>query len=237
VGEEFTRFVHDFRADLNAPNLPVVFAQLGTSDSKTSIRWEEVKASQAKVKIPHVTMIETDDLKRLDAVHFNTPSQEEIGRRFARALRELTKPSPSVSSAPSANSVKEIVYKKTPQGDLSLFVEYPPHWKASDKRAAIVFFFGGGWAKGTPQQFAEQAAYLAGRGMVTVRPDYRTSSKHKTTALESVEDARSAMRFVRAHASEWGMDASRIVGAAGQRAGILPPVVRWAANQTHPVTT
>ncbi len=220
-GENFTRFVHDFRTDLNAPNLPVVFAQVGTSDSKASIRWEEVKVSQAKVKIPHVTMIKTDDLKRLDAVHFTTPSQEEIGRRFALALRDLTKSSPSASAAPAGNPVKEIVYKKTPQGDLSLFVEYPPNWKATDRRAAIVFFFGGGWARGTPQQFAEQAAYLAGRGMVTIRPDYRTSSKHKTTPLESVEDARSAMRFVRAHASEWGVDASRIVGAGGSAGGHL----------------
>ncbi len=98
-GAKFTDWVRDFRADLNAPNLPVVFAQLVTSESKRYVRWEEVKAAQAQVKISNVIMIKTDDLKRQDAVHFTTPSYEEIGRRFAHGFQKLksaSKPAPAL---------------------------------------------------------------------------------------------------------------------------------------------
>ena len=31
-------------------------------------------------------------------------------------------------------------YKKTPQGELKMYIHFPPGWKAADKRPAIVFF-------------------------------------------------------------------------------------------------
>src|SRR5205823_285667 len=43
----------------------------------------------------------------------------------------------------------EHVYKQTPQGDLTLHFYLPPDWKPSDKRPAVVFFFGGGWKNGS----------------------------------------------------------------------------------------
>lgn len=88
--EKFVEWVRDVRADLGDPNLPVVFAQLGTTASPQYVRWQEVKNAQARVKLPRVAMIKTDDLPRRDNTHFTTPSYEEIGRRFARAYRELT---------------------------------------------------------------------------------------------------------------------------------------------------
>ncbi len=120
------------------------------------------------------------------------------------------------SSAPDQS--KAFIYKKTPQIDLKLLVDYPPGWKASDKRPAIVFFFGGGWTHGSPGQFKMQAAYMANRGLVAVRADYRIGDRDKTTPLECIEDARSAVRWLRQHAAEQGIDPDRII-AAGESAG------------------
>lgn len=120
------------------------------------------------------------------------------------------------AAAPEGSAVAgERVYKKTPQGELKLFVHTPPDWKATDRRPAIVFFFGGGWRQGTPNQFLTQAEYLARRGMVAVRADYRVSSRHKTTPDRCVEDAKSALRWVRKRAGELGVDPERIAGAGG----------------------
>src|SRR5262249_27029648 len=107
--------------------------------------------------------------------------------------------------APAAG-VEEVTYKSTEQGKLSMLIHRPEGWKASDKRPAIVFFFGGGWTNGSPKQFESQAVYLAGRGMVAARADYRIKSRHKVKPDACVEDAKSAVRWLRAHAAEYGID-------------------------------
>jgi len=127
------------------------------------------------------------------------------------------------SALPAVEGVRQesFVYKKTPQGKLSIHVSFPPGWKASDKRPAIVFFFGGGWNGGTIKQFAPQAAYLAGRGMVAARADYRVWSRHKVTPDKCVEDARSAVRWMRANAARLGIDPEKLCASGGSAGGHL----------------
>ncbi len=117
--------------------------------------------------------------------------------------------------------VVERVYKQTPQGELKLFIHFPPDWKASDRRPTIIFFFGGGWTSGTPTQFTPQAEYLASRGLVAVRADYRVKSRQNVTPDQCVEDAKSAVRWLRAHAKELGVDPNRLVAAGGSAGGHL----------------
>ena len=62
---------------------------------------------------------------------------------------------------------KSIVYKQTKGKPLSLHVFLPEGWKATDKRPAAVFFFGGGWVGGSPRQFYPQCHLLAERGMAS----------------------------------------------------------------------
>jgi len=119
----------------------------------------------------------------------------------------------------SAARVTEVTYKSTEQGDLSMLIHRPEGWKATDKRPAIVFFFGGGWTNGSPSQFESQATYLASRGMVAARADYRVKSRHKVLPDACVEDAKSAVRWLRAHAAEYGIDPGRIVAAGGSAGG------------------
>ena len=100
-----------------------------------------------------------------------------------------------------------------------MVVHYPPGWKETDKRPAIVFFFGGGWTGGKIEQFEPQANHLASRGMVAARADYRVKSRHGVTPKECVEDAKSAVRWMRANAAKLGVDPDRIVAAGGSAGG------------------
>jgi acetyl esterase/lipase len=121
----------------------------------------------------------------------------------------------------TSQATKEFTYKQTEQGELKLLVDVPQDWKASDQRPAIVFFFGGGWNGGSTTQFEDQAKYLASRGMVAVRADYRVKSRQGVTPEKCVEDAKSAMRWVRQHAAELGIDRQRIAAAGGSAGGHL----------------
>ena len=117
--------------------------------------------------------------------------------------------------------VETVVYKSSDHGDLSLHVRKPRDWRPEDRRAAIIFFFGGGWNAGSPTQFAPQAAYFAERGLVTFCADYRVKSRHGVMADVCVQDAKSAMRYLRGHARDYGIDPHRIVAAGGSAGGHL----------------
>jgi acetyl esterase len=123
------------------------------------------------------------------------------------------------AGTPAEAKVEEFVYKKTPQGELKMYVHFPSGWTAQDKRPAIVFFFGGGWTSGRVTQFEPQATYLAQRGMVAARADYRVKSRHGTTPDKCVEDAKSAVRWLRANAAKLGIDPQRIVASGGSAGG------------------
>lgn len=134
--------------------------------------------------------------------------------------QEKTKKGPPKLTKETIRSEKRL-YRKAPEGELFLHVFYPPDWKKEDARPAIVFFFGGGWKNGSYVQFVPQAEYFASRGLVAASADYRIQSKHKTTPDKCVEDAKSAIRYLRAHAKELGVDPNKIVASGGSAGGHL----------------
>ena len=114
------------------------------------------------------------------------------------------------------------VYKLVGERALKLYVEKPAGWKSTDRRPAIVFLHGGGWVGGGPNQFKEHSAYFASRGLVCVQVEYRLLSKNDSAPpITCVHDARSALRWVRNHAAELGIDPQRIAGAGGSAGGHL----------------
>ena len=124
---------------------------------------------------------------------------------------------PNPSSLPNAESH---VYKTVGETKLYLHVFRPAN-KNAKKLPAIVFFFGGGWTSGTVTQFVKHSEHLAARGMVAIVADYRVKSRHGVTPIECVMDAKSALRWVRGHANEFGIDANRIAAGGGSAGGHL----------------
>jgi acetyl esterase len=125
----------------------------------------------------------------------------------------------SVGGAPRPDTI--VPYKLVGETELTLHVFTPPGHTVDTPRPAIVFFFGGGWQRGAPTQFYRQSAYLAERGMVAICADYRTRDRHGTEPDASTRDGKSAMRWVRAHAAELGIDPSRIAAGGGSAGGHL----------------
>ena len=120
---------------------------------------------------------------------------------------------------PEFSGAKEVIYKTVGETKLALYVFNPEGFMPSDQRPAIVFFFGGGWTSGSPGQFEQQCRYLASRGMVAITADYRVATRHQVKAAQCVTDAKSAIRYVRAHAAELGVDPKRIAAGGGSAGG------------------
>jgi acetyl esterase len=112
-------------------------------------------------------------------------------------------------------------YKTIGQTNLQLYIVNPKDHAVTNRHPAIVFFFGGGWTSGSPQQFEKQCQYFASRGMVAITADYRVASRQHVKPVQCVADAKSAIRWVRKNAARLGVDPNRIVAAGGSAGGHL----------------
>ncbi len=123
------------------------------------------------------------------------------------------------SQAADFTPSRSVIYKSIDGTDLKMDIFEPVGLKPTDHRPAVVFFFGGGWSGGETKQFYQHAQAMAEQGMLGISADYRVKSRNKTTPFESVEDGKSAIRWVREHATELGVDPNRIVAAGGSAGG------------------
>lgn len=123
------------------------------------------------------------------------------------------------------------VYRELQPEPVRIHVFKPKDWRAGDRRPVFLWFFGGGWTTGTPTNAAGWARWAAARGWVGIAPDYRTNGRWGTTPLESVADARAALRWVQDHAETLGIDPQRIA-VGGNSAG--SHVALWTAIAHSP---
>jgi len=112
-------------------------------------------------------------------------------------------------------------YKTVDDIDLQVWIFSPADHNENQHCPAIVFFFGGGWKSGTPTHFVRHCEYLANRGMVAIVADYRVHSRHGVNVNSCVEDAKSAIRWIRKESSRLGIDPDRIVAGGGSAGGHL----------------
>ena len=119
---------------------------------------------------------------------------------------------------------EKILYKNTKEGELNLFVYKPIEFDIKKKYSCIDFFHGGGWNNGSPEQFQRQSRYFASRGMVAVSVEYRIRNVHGTSPIQAMEDAKSAIRFIRSNAKLFSIDSNKIAAAGGSAGGHLAAV-------------
>jgi len=136
--------------------------------------------------------------------------------KYMAASRKSQVASPKETTTVSFTKAEQI-YKHPDGGDLTMHI-YAPESPGS-ARAAIVFFFGGGWQGGNPKQFFPHCEHLASRGMVACSAQYRVKSTHGVSPAECVVDGKSAVRWLRSHASELGVDPARVAAGGGSAGG------------------
>ncbi len=89
--KRFIMLVNVLRHDFGLPNLPVIYAQIGSQGlpDNQAPGWTRVQQDQASVNMPNVVMVRTTDVPRNSPLHFSAKSYWEVGRRMAQAYFAL----------------------------------------------------------------------------------------------------------------------------------------------------
>lgn len=142
---------------------------------------------------------------RLDA----RPAGEVSPPRAADARTQI-----SQTTLAGLTARRDVTYAR--YGDRTLEMDIYRPRDAWGELPAVVCIHGGGWWKGDRFSHAKLAQALAARGFVAATISYRLSGEAPFPA--AIHDCKAAVRFLRANAKEFGVDAKNI-GAIGLSAG------------------
>ena len=166
-------------------------------------------------------------------------------------IRELAKPGEAVEIAkvPSlAAAAYSVAASTSPAFRLSdvaflgaartekLDLYFPPGAARPD-RPAVVFIHGGGFTAGDKAEYrsASVSADLCRAGYVVVSCNYVLGSKAKPGVWpQNIADCREAVRWVRAHAKELGVNPDKVAVAGGSAGGYLALMVGLSDDKTGP---
>lgn len=180
---------------------PAAFAQsdpFATADAN-----HDGKLSRAEVPAkwrPHIPLVDTDGDGFISKAEF----------------LKIAPPAPSSVPAGEVELLKDIDYvgKGNPRQKLDLLV---PKAKSARKRPLVVMIHGGGWMSGRKEDGLDVIRLLASTGdYVTASINYRLTQEASWPA--QIFDCKAAIRFLRAKADDYGIDAEKI-GVMGFSAG------------------
>lgn len=126
----------------------------------------------------------------------------------------------------SCTRLADTIWYKEVNGKKLFLLVINPEYKSSKKnRPALVWIHGGGWTGGHASQFIPHLRYSADRGAVGFSIEYRLIRKknvpedENTTKLtDCIADCQDALRYIREHKDEFGIDTKRIT-VIGDSAG------------------
>jgi acetyl esterase/lipase len=114
---------------------------------------------------------------------------------------------------------------------------YFPNGPRRLDRPAVVFIHGGGFTGGDKAEYrsASVSADLCRAGYVVVSCNYVLGPKSKEGVWpQNIKDCRDAVRWVRAHAKELGVNPDKIAVAGGSAGGYLALMVGLSDDKTGP---
>ena len=120
----------------------------------------------------------------------------------------------------------DIEYAKT--GDTSVFMDLYQPKNATGPLPALVFIHGGGWESGKRSDYKYYCVRFPLMGYVAVTISYRMVGDAVFPAC--VEDVKCAVRWLRAHADEYGIDPNAIAAVGGSAGGHLAMMLGYSAD-------
>lgn len=126
---------------------------------------------------------------------------------------------PALPDVPSGVILKrDVVYRTVAGRQLHMDICLPSR-AGSGVAAAVILIHGGGWRSGDRSMELPMALQLAGHGYVTATIEYRLSPEALYPG--AVLDLKAAVRWMRAHARDYGVDTLRIAAYGCSSGGHL----------------
>ena len=170
------------------------------------------------------------------------PSVAGGARGAGESIESLARCAPPVAESTAAGTQLTLAFatagSDSMRMDLALPVRAGPH-------PVVVLLHGGGWENGDRSDMHREMRVLSGQGYAAAAVSYRLTRAPRDVFPAAVQDVRCAVRWLRAHAAELDLDATRF-GALGFSAGahlasmlgvgvgeaVLDPVARRASEAT-----
>lgn len=156
--------------------------------------------------------------------HAFEPAEGVKVDRFV-TLKDAPWQSLSHSAEAALRSAEDLIVVQ--RGELAVKVDV---CRPADERKlpGVLLVHGGGWTSGTKEAMRPIARALAARGWVVVSTSYRLATQVPFPA--AVHDVKAAVRWMRAHAAEWNMDATKIGSVGGSAGGHLAGMIATTAD-------
>jgi pectinesterase len=148
------------------------------------------------------------------------PVPRDTTYSIASAYKKLVKEYPEIVPVaphmpPGIMRSGDVAYKQVNSHALNMEFFYPAKVE-NEAHPAVLLIHGGGWSSGTKSHQEPMAQQLAAHGYVAAVVEYRLSPEAQYPA--AVYDLKSAVRYMRIHATRYGIDTSKIA-AYGCSAG------------------
>lgn len=165
------------------------------------------------------------------------PAREKVFPAWDRdgdgivTLEECTAPNARAIRAHMANFKglsapgRPFIYKHSAGRPREIEVFLPPnHDPEKHKVPGVLLFHGGGWHLGDMSNCRPLCNYLASRGLVTATANYRMMTPRESRSAEAdkrvcIIDAKTAIRWFKQHATEFGFDPDRLIVGGGSAGG------------------
>ena len=121
---------------------------------------------------------------------------------------------------------KDITYKKV--GDRSLKLDIYQPKNLNHPVPVLIFIHGGAWKGGNKSDYLLYLIDFAKQGYVTATLSYRFSREAIFPA--AVRDVKCAVRWIRAHAKEYNIDADNIAVIGGSAGGHLAMMIGYSSD-------
>jgi acetyl esterase/lipase len=125
---------------------------------------------------------------------------------------------------PGVVAYTDLTYRESGLKRLRLDVYVPDQPPVPGGRPVLVAIHGGGWRGGSKGEYGRSLLELTRAGLVVAAVDYRLSGPGSPSWPGNLDDVREAVRWIRRHATEFGIDPAKVavVGAsAGAHLGLL----------------
>jgi acetyl esterase/lipase len=128
----------------------------------------------------------------------------------------------------AAAEPEKFIYKTVGDEEIELYVTRSELTETPSP--AVVWYYGSGLNKREePNQFYEHGKILAKMGITSfytnIRGAVKGEARDESLVIRCIEDAKSAFRWVRAHAAEFNLDQDRIAVGGGSSGGFLSTAI------------